>query len=264
METSRAARSTAWVPLAAMAPPRPSSARLIDLSPDVPHDGTTVPHHEARIRNRSRSSAIPSARRFHVRQPHAALRDALGGRDGHPGQGLAAADERDRRRVHGRPRARPVPQGGPAGRGQDGLPRPRLRARAGREGAAGVRPPGPQPRQQRAHRRRLDGVRRRLRAAVRARGRRTPRGHDGRLPQLRAARPELRGAGLRGRRGQRAQRHPARQPPPRHGLRAADADRQALHGQRGLRRQRPRHHRDDRDPVRLPRGHRGDAGHRSR
>ena len=127
-----------------------------------------------------------------------------------------------------------------------------------------VRPPGPQPRQQRAHRRRLDGVRRGLRPAVRARGRRTPRGHDGRLPQLRAARPELRGPGLGGRRGQRAQRHPARQPAPRHGLRAADADRQALHGQRRLRGQRPRHHRDDRDPVRLPRGHRGDAGHRSR
>ena len=33
---------------------------------------------------------------------------------------------------------------------------------------------------------------------------------------------------------QRAQRHPARQPPPRHGLRAADADRQDLHGQRRL------------------------------
>ena len=35
--------------------------------------------------------------------------------------------------------------GGPAGRGQHGLPRPRLRARAGRQGAARVRPPGPQP-----------------------------------------------------------------------------------------------------------------------
>ena len=91
-------------------------------------------------------------------------------------------------------------------------------------------------------------------------GRRTPRRHDGRLPQLLQAGAELRGARLGGRRGQRAQRHPARQPPPRHDLRAADADRQDLHGQRGVRRQRPRHDRDDRDPVRLPGVDRGDAG----
>ena len=116
------------------------------------------------------------------------------------------------------------------------------------------------PANSRAHRRRLDGLRRGLRAAVRARGRRTPRRHHGRLPQLRPARPELRGARLRRWRGQRAQRHPARQPAPRHGLRAADADRQDLHGQRRLGRQRRRHDRDDRDPVRLPRGDRGDAG----
>ena len=45
------------------------------------------------------------------------------------------------------------------------------------------------PEQQRAHRRRLDGVRRGLRTAVRARGRRTPRRHHGRLPQLRASSP---------------------------------------------------------------------------
>ena len=32
--------------------------------------------------------------------------------------GLAPADDRDRRRVHGRPGARPVPPGGPEGRGQ--------------------------------------------------------------------------------------------------------------------------------------------------
>ena len=42
------------------------------------------------------------------------------------------------------------------------------------------------------------------------------------------------------RRGQRAQRHAARQPAPRHDLRAADADRQVLHGQRRLRRPTPR------------------------
>ena len=147
-----------------------------------------------------------------------------------------------------------------AGGGQHGLPRPRLRAGAGRQGAARVRPPGAQPRAQRAHRRRLDGVQRGLRPAVRPRGRRTPRRHDGRLPQLHPAGPELRGARLGRRRGQRAQRHPAGQPPPRHDLRAADADRQGLHGQRGLRRQRRGHHRDDRDPLRLAGVDRGDAG----
>ena len=50
----------------------------------------------------------------------------------------------------------------------------------------------------------------------------------------------LPGARLRGRRDLRAQRHPARQPPPRHDLRAADADRQGLHGQRGVRASTPR------------------------
>ena len=76
------------------------------------------------------------------------------------------------------------------------LPRPRLRPRAGRQGAARVRPPGAQPREHRAHRRRLDGLRRGLRAAVRARGRRTPRRHDGGLPQLHQARPDLLGPRL--------------------------------------------------------------------
>ena len=85
-------------------------------------------------------------------------------------------------------------------------------------------------------------------------------GHDGGLPQLRAARAELPGARLRRGRGHRAQRHPARQPSPRHGLRAADTHRQDLHGQRRLGRQRRRHHRDDRDPVRVARDDRGDAG----
>ena len=59
----------------------------------------------------------------------------------------------------------------------------------------------------------------------------------------------------------RAQRHAARQPAPRHDLRAADPDRQGLHGQRGLGRECPRHDRHDRDPVRLPRDDRADAGH---
>ena len=128
------------------------------------------------------------------------------------------------------------------------------------QGAARVRPPGPQPRELGAHRRRLDGLRRGLRAAVRPRGRRTPRRHHGGLPQLLPAGAELLGARLGRRRGQRAQRHPAGQPAPRHGLRAADADRQDLHGQRRLRGQRRGHHRDDRDPVRLAGGDRGDAG----
>ena len=48
----------------------------------------------------------------------------------------------------------------------------------------------------------------------------------------------LLGARLGRRRDLRAQRHPARQPAPRHDLRAADADRQDLHGQRRLRGQR--------------------------
>ncbi len=74
------------------------------------------------------------------------------------------------------------------------------------------------------------------------------------------ARAGLPGARL-GRRGDlRAQRHPARLPPPRHDVRAADADRQDLHGQRRVRRQRPRHDRDGRDHVRRPRRHRADAG----
>ena len=73
--------------------------------------------------------------------------------------------------------------------------------------------------------------------------------------------PRPSGARLRRRRHLRAQRHPARQPPPRHDLRAADADRQGLHGQRGLRGQRRGHPRDELDPVRLPRGDRGDARH---
>ena len=174
--------------------------------------------------------------------------------------GLAPAGHRDRRRVRQRAGPGAVPRGRPEGRGADRLPRPRVGPRAGRQGAARVRRTGPQPRAHHPHRRRLDGVRRRLRAAVRARGRRPPRRDDERLRAVRQARAELPGARLRRRRDLRAQRHPARLAAPRHDLRAADADRQGLHGQRRLRRQRPRHDRDGGDPLRRPRGDREDAG----
>ena len=67
------------------------------------------------------------------------------------------------------------------------------------------------------------------------------------------------GARLGRRHHLRAVRHPARLAPPRHDLRAADPDRQDLHGQCRHRRERPRHHRDGRDHVRRPRGHREDT-----
>ncbi len=196
----------------------------------------------------------------HVPEQDAPLRRAQRGRPLQARRGVAPPGHGDRRGVHERPRARPLPSGRPAGRGQDGLPRSRLRARAGGEGAPRVRRPGPQPGQQRAHRRRLDGVRRGVRPAVRPPGRRPPRRHHGRLPQLLQAGPELRGARLRGRGRVRAQRHAAGQPAPRHDLRAADADRQDLHGQRRLRRQRSRHDQHGRDPLRRARQDRADPG----
>ena len=200
------------------------------------------------------------SRRSDVPQHDAEVRDPLRGRDGQARRRLAPAGHRDRRGVRQRARAGAVPRGGPARRGADGLPRPGVRPRAGGEGAARVRRAGAQPGQQRAHRRRLDGLRRRLRPALRARGRRPARRDDERLRAVRQAGAELRGARLRRRRGLRAQRHAARLAAPRHDARAADADRQDLHGQRGLRRQRPRHHRDGGDPLRRPGGHREDAG----
>ena len=81
------------------------------------------------------------------------------------------------------------------------------------------------------HRRRPHGLRLGLRAAVRARGRRcaaTRRWTTSRTScRLSQAFPELDSPG-----GTivRAQRHAARLAPPRHGLRAADAVRQAVHG----------------------------------
>ena len=196
-----------------------------------------------------------------VPKPDAALRDPLRGRDGGPRQGLAAAGLGDRRRVHVRPGAGPLPGGRAEGRGQQRLLRPRLPARAGGQGAARVRRAGPQPGEVGAHRRRLDGLRRRLRTAVRPGRRRAPRRDDGRLPQLHPPRAVLRRDGLRGRRDLRAQRRAARLAAPRHDLRAADADRQDLHGQRRLRPERGRHDRDELDPLRRPRQDRADAGH---
>ena len=56
----------------------------------------------------------------------------------------------------------------------------------------------------------------------------------------------------------RAERHAARLPPPGHGVRAADADRQAVHGLGHLRPERRGHDPHERDPVRRARGDRGD------
>ena len=73
--------------------------------------------------------------------------------------------------------------------GEQGLPRPRVRARAGRQGAARVRPRRRATRtQSRPHRRQPHGVLGRLRPAVRARGRHAARREDGRLRELRPAR----------------------------------------------------------------------------
>ena len=63
---------------------------------------------------------------------------------------------------------------------------------------------------------------------------------DGRLREPREAVAGLPGARLARRHDLRAQRPPARLAPPRHGLRAADAVRQALHGLGHLRARTPR------------------------
>ena len=64
----------------------------------------------------------------------------------------------------------------------------------------------------------------------------------GRLPAAVHAVPVVPRARLRRRRDLRAERRAARLPAPGHDLRAADADRQDLHGQRGVRAERRRHH----------------------
>ena len=103
-----------------------------------------------------------------------------------------------------------------------------------------------------------------LRAAVRARGRGAPRGDDGRLRELLQALAGLPAARLAGRDDLRAERHAARLAPPGHGLRAADAVGQAVHGLGHLGREREGHDRDGRDPVRRPRGDRSRRRSRSR
>ncbi len=125
---------------------------------------------------------------------------------------------------------------------------------------AGVRAAGAQPGQQRPHRRRSHGVRARLRLPVHPRGRRAPRREDGRLREPGAPRPGLPGARLAGRHDLRARGPAAGLPPPRHGLRAADAVGQAVHGLGHLGSERRRHDPDGGDPVRRPGGDRARTG----
>ena len=162
-------------------------------------------------------SITHSDRGPHVRQQAAALRDPLARR----GRDARARMEADRQRARSRVPAarggRAVRQGGHADGGRLRLARPRLHPRAGRQGAAQLRRAGAQPGAQRAHRRRPHGVLVGLRAAVRAPGRRAPRRHDRRLPQLREARALVPRARHDRRHDRRAQRHAARLAPPRHG-----------------------------------------------
>ena len=87
-----------------------------------------------------------------------------------------------------------------------------------------------------------------------------PRGDDGRLREPRAPVAGLPRARLAGRHDLRAQRQAAGLAPPRHGLRAADAVGQALHGLGDLGPERRGHDRDGGDPLRRARGDRGHAG----
>ena len=220
-----------WVPAAALETLVP---RAVDYGPSRP-----IP-----------SSRPGAVRRPHVRERHAPLRDPQRGGDGRPRPRLAADRVRARRRVHAARGGRVLPRGGPEDGGRQGLPRPGVRARAGGQGAARVRPAGAQPRAQRPHRRRPHGLLRRLRPAVRARGRRAARRDDGRLRELRPALPVVPRARLAGRHDRRADRPPARLAPPRHGLRAADAVGQAVHGLGDLGGERARHDRHGRDRLR--------------
>ena len=145
---------------------------------------------------------------------------------------------------------RDLPRGRLQDRGRERLPRPRLRARAGREGAARVRRAGPQPGALRAHRRRQHGVlgastgRRSCARATSAATRRWTTSSD--FTMLAQSFDELDSAG-----GTICEPNdtPARLAPPRHGVRAADAVRQALHGLRHVRPERGRHDPHDRDPA---------------
>ena len=231
---SALARSTAWLPVC-----------VPGVGHGSPSSKSFILWNRCSVNCRYCDAGRPPASRgeepTHVPQCHAPLRNPQRGCASHTRRGVAQAGLRDRRGVRIGPRVGTVPPGGAEGRGRRRPLRPRLPAGAGGEGAPLVRRAGPQPREHRAHRRRRDGVRRRLRPAVRARGRGAPRRQDGGLPQLRPPRAELRRDGLGGRHRLRARGHAARLPPPRHDLRAADAHRQDLHGQRRLGRERAGH-----------------------
>ena len=235
--SAAAARSTAWVPCRCAVLAHPSDL----VEPDVPSCGTDVPHDEARMPSQRRSSTADPVRRrspmFRNRcratrsSPRTRWpRSTTGWRRLVTEIGVEFMSDRalDLFREAGQ-------------KVEDNTvfldPDFVLEqvAKAPREFDVQARNPD----QQRAHRRRLDGVRRGLRPAVRARGRRTPRRAPWTTSATSPGSPRrFAGARLGRRRGLRAQRHPARQPAPRHDLRAADADRQDLHGQRRLRRQR--------------------------
>ena len=110
---------------------------------------------------------------------------------------------------------------------------------------------GPQPGAERAHRRRAHGL---LAPSTAARS--SARGSSGasatlrRLREPRAALAGVPAARLAGRDDLRAERQAARLAPPRHGLRAADALGQAVHGLGHVGPERSRHDRDGRDRVR--------------
>ncbi len=217
-----------------------------------------MPRRPGQARSRPGTSIEGSA--ADVRQQDAPLRDPQRGRDGDARPRMAADRVRAGRRVPARGVARGVPQGRAEGRGQQRQVRPGLHPRAGRQGAARVRHPGAQPGAVGPHRRRPHGLRVGLRAAVRPRGGRPARRDDGGLPQLREAVAGVPAARLAGRHDRRAERHAARLAPPRHGLRAPDPVRQAVHGLGDERPERRRHDRDERDPVRRPRVDREDDG----
>src|SRR5207237_873859 len=163
---------------------------------------------------------------------------------------LAADRERARHRVSLRRGSRVFPRRGPGRRRAAREVRPRLDPRAGREGSRGVRPPGAQPGAHGARRRQAHGLLRRVRLPVRA-GRARAAQRD--LQRLREPRPAVAvvsAARFAGRDDLRARRQAARLPPPRHGLRADDALRQAVHGLRDIGPECDRHDRDGRDPVR--------------
>ena len=176
---------------------------------------------------------------------------------------LAPDRSRDRDRVHATRGARAVPRRGPAGRGQQRPPRSRLRARAGRQGPARVRRAGAQPRAAActsAATTWSSPASTARRSCARATCAATARCADfERFCQLAQASTSSTPRAAH----RRAERRAARLAPPRHGLRAADADRQAVHGQRRRPAERARDtHRACRDiALRRPRGDRADAGH---